>query len=368
MKGQAKSTLYLIDLAASDRRIKSKKEAKLFTEHTIVSEQFNTLLKVLQSLTGVSDLIVPPYNESHLTRVLKDLLTKKSYIAIIGHIVQNEAIYEETMYTIGYVQKCRCKTAITLSKDQSEGMNHAVRERLLRKLGQENADLKAKLDRIKRSHDKQLNDLKQLLGLDIDFEHLTARKVSNKEMEFINTHKKAVEEGDELEKLNKQLEEELIKTNEKLKMLHKEYDDIQEDRSCQYIVLQEQITKVKAEIREYEQKKASRMQYYENLKNKQIEIVEKNAEQVIDNKAVIIGSVKSILKAKEKMAKQTKDMRMTQKKFEEKLYNTMAQVNEKNYETEKEQLIAKYTTLLEEQKKEHEKYVTLYQEFRNKKK
>eukprot|EP00826_Nyctotherus_ovalis_P038721 TRINITY_DN3643_c0_g1_i6.p1 TRINITY_DN3643_c0_g1~~TRINITY_DN3643_c0_g1_i6.p1 ORF type:complete len:378 (+),score=128.00 TRINITY_DN3643_c0_g1_i6:883-2016(+) len=366
--GPTKSTLYLIDLAASDRRIKSKKESKLFTEHTVVSEQFNTLLKVLQGQTGAGDTSTAPYNESHLTRVLKELLVKDSYIAFVGHIVQSEAAYEETMYTISYVQKCCCASAGRMSKGGTKEVSAAVRERMLRKLSQENNDLKAKLERIKRTHDKQLDELKDLLGLEIDFEHLTTRKISSKEMEFINAHKKAVEEGDELDKRNRELEEELQQTNEELKRLHKEYDDLQEDRSCQYIIMQEQISRVKAEIKEYEQKKATRMQYYENLKNKQAEIVEKNADQAIEDKAVIIGSVKSILKAKEKMAKETKDLRMTQKKVEEKLYSTMAQANEKNYKTEKEQLISKYTILLEEQKREHDKYVTLYQDFRAKKK
>ena len=368
-KDVTKGILYLIDFAASDRRIKSKKEGKLFTEHTVVSEQFNTLLKVLQCLTGISSSNgPPPYIESHLTRVLKDLLAPKNYLIFIGHIVQNESAYEETTYTLNYIHKCRCVDVSGLNKGEGEGMSTAVRERMLRKLNQENNDLKAKMERLKRTHDKQLEELRQQLGLDIDFEHLTTRRISSKEMEFINNHKRAVEEGDALEKKNRELEEELQRTNEELKALRKEYDELQEDKSCQYIIMQEHISKVKAEIKEYEQKKASRTQYYENLKNRQAELVERNAEQMLNEKAVVIGSVKSILKAKEKMAKETQDLRMTQKKLEEKLYDGMIKTNEKNYETEKTQLIAKYTTLIEEQNKEYDKYVSLYQEFRRKKK
>lgn len=47
IKGFSKSSLYLIDLAASDKHLKSKTESKLFTEHKVVSEEFNTLLRVL---------------------------------------------------------------------------------------------------------------------------------------------------------------------------------------------------------------------------------------------------------------------------------------------------------------------------------
>eukprot|EP01022_Parablepharisma_sp_SALTPOND_P021320 TRINITY_DN4144_c0_g1_i1.p3 TRINITY_DN4144_c0_g1~~TRINITY_DN4144_c0_g1_i1.p3 ORF type:complete len:434 (+),score=75.03 TRINITY_DN4144_c0_g1_i1:4410-5711(+) len=369
VKGFTKSSLYLIDLAASDRRIKSKKEGKLFTEHTVVSEQLNTLLKVLQSLNGTSaNSTSPPYAESHLTRALKDLLSPKNRLIFLGHILQNESAYEETMHTLNYLHKCKCLESAGSSKGETDGMSTAARERLLRKINQENNDLKLKLERIKRVHEKQLDELKRLLGIDIDFEHLTSRRISAKEMEFINNHKKAVEEGDNLEKYNRELEDDMQRINDELKCLHKEYDELQEDRSCQYIILQEHIAKVKAEIKEYEKKKASREQYYENLKNRQAEIVEKNVEQVINEKAVVVGSVKSILQAKEKMAKNTKSMRETQKRVEEKMYQTMAHTNAKNYEVEKELLIKKYSSLIEGQKKEYEKYVSLYQDFRHKKK
>ena len=359
IKGITKSSLFLIDLAASDRRIKSKKEGKqLFTEHTVVSEQFNTLLKVLQDLGGGT--ASPPYAESHLTRALKDLLSIKNRLIFIGHILQTESAYEETMHTLGYLNKCKCLESTAAAKGDSEGMTAAARERLLRKINQENNDLKMKLERMKRVHDKQMDELKRLLGLDIDLEHLTSKRISAKEMEFINTHKKAIEEGDSLESRNKELEEELQRTNEELKNLHKEYDELQEDRSCQYIMLQENIGKVKSEIKEYEKKTASREQYYENLKNKQAEIVEKNAEHIIKEKAVVVGSVKSILKAKEKMANETKSLRASQRQMEEKMYHQMTNTNAL--------LMAKYGSLIEGQKKEYEKYIALYQEFRRKKK
>jgi len=369
IKGFIKSSLYLVDLAASDKRIKSKKESKLFTDHTVVSEQFNTLLKVLQELSGNNkEDKEPPFSESHLTRVFKDLLSPRNRLIIIGHILQNESAYEETMHTLNYLNKCKCLEGGSSAKGEGEGLSTAARERLLRKTNQENNDLKVKLEKIKRQHEKMLDELKRLLGLDIDFEHLTSRRISQKEMDFINTHKKAVEEGDALEKRNRELEDELQRANEELKNLRKEYDELQEDRSCQYIILQENIARVKAEIKEYEKKKESREQYYQNLKNRQSEIVDKNAQQVINDKAVVIGSVKSILKAKEQMAKETKQMRDTQKKQEEKLYASMVENNSKSYESEKALLIKKYATLIEEQKKEYEKYVNLYQEFRKKKK
>ncbi len=195
-----------------------------------------------------------------------------------------------------------------------------------------------------------------------------SRRISAKEMEFINTHKKAVEEGDVLDKRNRELEEELQKANEELKDLHREYDELQEDRSCQYIIVHEQIEKVKAEIKEYEKKKSSREQYYENLKNKQAEFVERNADQFIKDKAVVVGSVRSILQAKERMAKETKSLRATQRVAEEQQYKTMAQKNVRNYENEKALLVSKYASLIEDQKREYAKYVNLYQEFRKKKK
>ncbi len=195
-----------------------------------------------------------------------------------------------------------------------------------------------------------------------------SRRVSGKEMEFINAHKQAVEEGDTLDKKNGELEEALRSADEELKELHREYDDMQEDRSCQYIILREQIEKVKAEITEYEKKKASREQYYENLKNMQGEFVGKNTEQFIREKAVVVGSVKSILEAKVRMAKDTKTLRATQRIAEAQQYKDMAQTNVQNFETEKALLVGKYTKLIEGQKKEKEKYGELFKEFRNSKK
>ncbi len=149
VKGFTKSTLYLVDLAASNRHIKSKKETQLFTEHTIVSEQYNTFLKVLQSL---SSGVPPPYSESHLTRALKDLLSTRSKLFFIGHIVQNESAYEETLHTLLYMHKCKCFETGGGARADSEGLSTAARERMLRKINQENSDLKVRLERLKRVH------------------------------------------------------------------------------------------------------------------------------------------------------------------------------------------------------------------------
>ncbi len=147
IRGITKSSLYLVDLAASDRHIKSTKEGRQFTEHTVVSEQFATFLSVLQSLGSGA---LPPYSESHLTRALKDLLSARNKLVFLGHIPQSEGAYEEIMHTLKYLHKCRCLDAAGSARAEAEGLSAAARERALRKINQENSDLKLKLDRTKR--------------------------------------------------------------------------------------------------------------------------------------------------------------------------------------------------------------------------
>ena len=142
-----KSSLYLVDFAASDKRMKATKESGLFTEHTVVSEQLNCFLKVLQALSNGTS---PPYAESHLTRALKDLLGLRNKFIFIGHIPQQETAYEEILHTLVYLHKCKCLDAGGSSKAESEGLSTAARERQLRKINQENNDLKVKLERLKR--------------------------------------------------------------------------------------------------------------------------------------------------------------------------------------------------------------------------
>lgn len=365
MKGITKSSLYLIDLAPFS--FKANTEGRTITQ-AIVKQQFDNLYKVLECLsTSNSSDVASPYAESYLTRVLKDLLAPKNHIAIIGHIVQEEGAYVETMGTLMYLQKCKA-LAGHANKGEGEAMSAAARDRLLRKINQENNDLKTKLEQIKRTHSKQLDELRQMLGLELDLEQIASRRVFLKEMEILNEHKKAVEEGDALEKRNHELEEKLDRCNQKLKELHKEYDELQEKRSCEYLMLQEDIARFKAEIREYKQKIANSEKYYDKVKEKQVELVEQSAKQMLDEKTIIVGSVKSILKAKEEMAKNTQTLRLSQSNREERLYNNMERINTKNYDMEKDQLVAKYNKLIENQRKEYEKYVALYQKFRRNKK
>ena len=180
-------------------------------------------------------------------------------------------------------------------------------------------------------------------------------------MEFINDHKKSDEKGEAIEKRNKELEEELEHCNEKLKRLRKEDDELQENKSCEDRMLQEDIARFKAEIKEYKQKIANKEHYYDTMRARQVDTVEKNANQILNEKAPVVGSVKSILKAKEIMVKNTQTMRMNQKAMEEKMYNTMTQFNIKHYDKEKNQLVLKYNSLIEEQKKDYDRYVDIYQ-------
>eukprot|EP00826_Nyctotherus_ovalis_P008154 TRINITY_DN12102_c0_g4_i2.p1 TRINITY_DN12102_c0_g4~~TRINITY_DN12102_c0_g4_i2.p1 ORF type:complete len:378 (+),score=111.79 TRINITY_DN12102_c0_g4_i2:561-1694(+) len=362
VRGITKSSLYLVELAASAPKLKRDEGSQ--AAKAVSTQQLDVLLKVLQCLTKVNSDI-PPYGESHLTRVLKDLLAPKNYIALIGHITQEESEYVETMHTLYYMQQSRPKNS---HKGEGENMTAAARDRLLRKINQENNDLKTKLERIKRIHSKHLEELRQLLGVNLDLERLVARRVTLQEMDYINEHKKAVEEGDRLEKRNHELEAELERSNERLKELHREYDELQEKKSCEYIILQEDIWRFKEEIKDYKRKIENREQYYESMKQKQTATVEQNATQIINDKLPIVGSVRSILKAKETMAKNTETLRSTQKDRERKMYSSMERTNLRNYNQEKDYLVDKYTKLIEDQKKEYSKYVTLYQNFRHKKK
>eukprot|EP00831_Metopus_contortus_P047317 TRINITY_DN38139_c0_g2_i1.p1 TRINITY_DN38139_c0_g2~~TRINITY_DN38139_c0_g2_i1.p1 ORF type:complete len:112 (+),score=33.61 TRINITY_DN38139_c0_g2_i1:114-449(+) len=95
----------------------------------------------------------------------------------------------------------------------------------------------------------------------------------------------------------------------------------------------------------YQRKKVSREQYYENLKKKQIEIVDTNTKAIIDEKAFVVGSVKSILEAKEKMLKETKFTREQQRVTDKNKFSSMAETNSKYCEQNKVQLMEKYKFL-----------------------
>ena len=86
VKGITKSSLYLVELASINH--KSRKDGKKFAEQSVVEEQFNVLMKVLQGLASTSGDI-PPYGESHLTRVLKDLIAPKNRLVFMAHILQD---------------------------------------------------------------------------------------------------------------------------------------------------------------------------------------------------------------------------------------------------------------------------------------
>lgn len=120
-----------------------------------------------------------PYKESKLTRSLQNCLSSICHVILIANINANENNFEECLSTLQFAERTKnidIKTKGGGILEDNAVLNMAGNmhgaDKMLKKLNEEIAEHKVKIDNMQREHRQKLVELKNILGLEIEMDKL----------------------------------------------------------------------------------------------------------------------------------------------------------------------------------------------------
>ena len=210
-----KGVLYLVDLAGSE---KLAKENENFSLSSGVAFDLKNLQKILISISQVEESITyVPYKESKLSQCLKSVLRAGKQLHIIAHIIPVEAAYEDTLTALQYIERCNGQS-IKETKTTIDTASKPEHERIIKKIEEENNDLRSQLDNEQNIFKTKLKNIQLSLGINTDLDKMFASQnvsLSN-EMEVLRKHKRNCERIQSMEQLKIEIGKKLVKINNKI--------------------------------------------------------------------------------------------------------------------------------------------------------
>lgn len=153
------SSIQFVDLAGSERIAKIVTEgSNKFQQAIIINQSLNALSKCLQMIAKSSKNI--PYKDSRLTKVLQNCMTYSSHTILIANLNPSESNYEECLSSLQYAERCKNSSQSKGDTGPRSSLQNAAQEeynismannfpgsdKLIKKLQEENQDLKSKIE------------------------------------------------------------------------------------------------------------------------------------------------------------------------------------------------------------------------------
>lgn len=210
-------------LGGSEKISKSLNEntGEKFQENIIVNTDYANLQRLIYGLyTGQKQI---PYDNSKLTKVLRQTVALNSSIILLGCLNPNEANFEDSLGTLTHLERCKF---FEMSGKENNGMDlnqkaSAVEQQptalqvkpkgqdnMLQVLQSEINELKMKTENLEKDYKSKFLQLGTLLSIDDDIEKLLYMKKDKKWME-LNDQRRAVDRYSNLMTVNKELEKKL---------------------------------------------------------------------------------------------------------------------------------------------------------------
>ena len=409
-----KSVFHIIDLAGSERQ--KKTGTNCAGDRMKEAESINTSLlnlsRVILSIINKEKHI--PYRDSKLTHILKDSLGGNAKTSIIATISQLESNIEETISTLNFAQNAKkiVNNAIVneeisendakmikeqfknlkirfdslylkcgqLEKElQNQRKSICDKENISKSLEVQNEDISRMMDDIFKKEEelKKLKEENEGLKDKIDKNDITF-KLKDVEIEIIkknlnnlnNEKKKISEENIDLKNKIKNLEDDIIRNNEKIKILndmHKkeisEFENNCKNLENKNLSNDSALNELKEKIKQYEEKLNS-MNFELAKSKKKLEEKEANlktansliSEKVIENKLLnnsinfYKNEINSKKKELEELNKNNLEIKTKGKDIINK-YNEVLSKNSKELIKGKEEIKLLNESLLEKNKK-----------------
>ena len=331
-----KSVFHIIDLAGSERQKKTGTYGDRVKEAGAINKSLLNLSIVIQKIINNQKPI--PYRDSKLTHILRDSLGGNAKTSIIATISQLECNLEETVSTLNFAQNAKkIKNNAIINEELSANDAKILKEKFknlqinynsiykkyaeLQKEYQNQRNTMYEKESISKSLEIQNEDINRMMkdilekeeelkkikeendGLkdkieknDIAFKVKDADirvikiKLNNLNNEKINISK----ENNELKNQIKNLEEELNKNNEKIKIINERHKKEISNIEKNYKNLQNQNTQNDSVLNELKEKIR---QYEEKLNNMNIEL--NKSKKKIEEKELNLKSINSLLLQKD---------------------------------------------------------------------
>ena len=331
-----KSVFHIIDLAGSERQKKTGTYGDRVKEAGAINKSLLNLSIVIQKIINNQKPI--PYRDSKLTHILRDSLGGNAKTSIIATISQLECNLEETVSTLNFAQNAKkIKNNAIINEELSANDAKILKEKFknlqinynsiykkyaeLQKEYQNQRNTMYEKESISKSLEIQNEDINRMMkdilekeeelkkikeendGLkdkieknDIAFKVKDADirvikiKLNNLNNERINISK----ENNELKNQIKNLEEELNKNNEKIKIINERHKKEISNIEKNYKNLQNQNTQNDSVLNELKEKIR---QYEEKLNNMNIEL--NKSKKKIEEKELNLKSINSLLLQKD---------------------------------------------------------------------
>ena len=331
-----KSVFHIIDLAGSERQKKTGTYGDRVKEAGAINKSLLNLSIVIQKIINNQKPI--PYRDSKLTHILRDSLGGNAKTSIIATISQLECNLEETVSTLNFAQNAKkIKNNAIINEELSANDAKILKEKFknlqinynsiykkyaeLQKEYQNQRNTMYEKESISKSLEIQNEDINRMMkdilekeeelkkikeendGLkdkieknDIAFKVKDADirvikiKLNNLNNEKINISK----ENSELKNQIKNLEEELNKNNEKIKIINERHKKEISNFEKNYKNLQNQNTQNDSVLNDLKEKIR---QYEEQLNNMNIEL--NKSKKKIEEKELNLKSINSLLLQKD---------------------------------------------------------------------
>lgn len=179
------SSIQFAEIAGAEKIVKSFPDKKAFQQGILLNANLVAIQKMLLAISsGVKNI---PYKESKLTRVLQNCCGPSSQILTISGINPNETNFEESLNTLALTDRfknidLKTKTYVDSSKassgqimSQSAAFNPNMlgnQEKVIKKLQDENAELKSRIDYMQKDYKNKFIELGQRIGINDDLEKL----------------------------------------------------------------------------------------------------------------------------------------------------------------------------------------------------
>ncbi|OQS06835.1 kinesin [Thraustotheca clavata] len=158
-------TLNLVDLAGSERLKKSESDGQRLKEALHINSSLSAVGKVVMSLDPESRFNYIPYRDSKLTRLLQNSIGGNSFTILIATIHPMKEHYEECLSTLQFANRCRT----VQNQPRVNYINQSVieKDRRIRKLQDEIAILKRKLEVFKSEQNQRMGTILRELGYEV---------------------------------------------------------------------------------------------------------------------------------------------------------------------------------------------------------
>ena len=264
-----------------------------------MAAQYNSLVKVIGGISKKSSTheSVPEiiYNSSKFTRLLKNLLDVNCKLYFLGHITNEETLFEGNISLLEFIEKCR-KTYLesALIPIESSPIVHD-QDKLLIKLNQENIELKGQIKHSKDSQKQKLTFLKNALGFDFDLENILKGKINSRETDIINMYKDVYNDCEYVNDKNALLQIQIKEYENNLSIITKESKELQEKFSRDTIIYRESILKEKSVQEELKKNLDYKLKQIENQKQKSVNDILNGTNKIIEEKLSIVENLRKMI-------------------------------------------------------------------------